>query len=146
MLNKLIQSFHSGAFAKLSDLLGQGSFKYLLIGVTSHAFTLWMEIVARNWLIWEMTGSIAAVGLVNFWRTIPILFFAIPAGVVADRINRKAILISTQVVILLVYLSILILLLLDTLEIWHVYSLFFLRGVMIAFNQPPRQALIPSLV
>ena len=66
MLNKLVQSFHSGAFASLSDLLGQGSFKYLLIGVTSHAFTLWMEIVARNWLIWEMTGSIAAVGLVNF--------------------------------------------------------------------------------
>ena len=146
MVNKLIQSFQSGAFGSLSDLLSQGSFKYLLIGVTSHAFTLWMEIVARNWLIWEMTGSVAAVGLVNFWRTIPILFLAVPAGVVADRINRKTILISTQVGILLVYLSILTLLLLDVLEILHVYSLFFLRGVMIAFNQPPRQALIPSLV
>ena len=78
MVNKLIQSFQSGAFGSLSDLLSQGSFKYLLIGVTSHAFTLWMEIVARNWLIWEMTGSVAAVGLVNFWRTIPILFLAVP--------------------------------------------------------------------
>jgi len=146
MLTKLTRFFQVGAFANLSELLSQGSFKYLLIGVTSHAFTLWMEIVARNWLIWEMTGSVAAVGLVNFWRTIPILFLAVPAGVLADRVNRKIILLSTQIGILFVYLSILALLLMDILEIWHVYSLFFLRGVMIAFNQPPRQALIPSLV
>ena len=88
MLTKITRFFQVGAFANLSELLSQGSFKYLLIGVTSHAFTVWMEIVARNWLIWEMTGSVAAVGLVNFWRTIPILFLAVPAGVMADRVNR----------------------------------------------------------
>ena len=128
MLTKIKRFFQVGAFANLSELLSQGSFKYLLIGVTSHAFTLWMEIVARNWLIWEMTGSVAAVGLVNFWRTIPILFLAVPAGVLADRVNRKIILLTTQIGILFVYLSILALLLMDILEIWHVYSLFFFEG------------------
>ena len=128
------------------EILREGPFKFLLIGVTSHAFTLWMEIVARNWLIWEMTGSIAAVGLVNFWRTIPVLFLAIPAGVIADRFDRRAILIITQIGILLVYGSIVFLLIMDLLSLMVVYGLFFLRGVMIAFNQPPRQALIPTLV
>ena len=121
-------------------------FRILWFGVSAHSFTLWMEIVARNWLVWELTGSAVALGYINFWRTIPVLFLAIPAGVVADRVNRKLILISTQFVILAVYGLLLALLVADVLEVWHAYALFFARGVAITFNQPPRQALIPSLV
>ena len=108
--------------------------------------TLWMEIVARNWLVWELTESLAAVGWVNFWRTIPVLFLAIPAGVLADRFSRKAILVFTQIGILIIYIILVILLLRDTLELWQVYTLFAARGAMIAFNQPGRQALIPAIV
>ena len=108
--------------------------------------TLWMEIVARNWLVWELTESLAAVGWVNFWRTIPVLFLAIPAGVFADRFSRKKILVFTQIGILIIYIILVILLLRDTLQLWQVYTLFAARGAMIAFNQPGRQALIPAIV
>ena len=108
--------------------------------------TLWMEIVARNWLVWELTESLAAVGWVNFWRTIPVLFLAIPAGVLADRFSRKKILVFTQIGILIIYIILVILLLRDTLQLWQVYTLFAARGAMIAFNQPGRQALIPAIV
>jgi hypothetical protein len=121
-------------------------FRILWFGVSAHSFTLWMEIVARNWLVYELTGSAVALGWINFWRTIPVLFLAIPAGVIADRVDRRLILISTQIVILAVYAMLLALLVIDSLELWHAYVLFFARGVAITFNQPPRQALIPSLV
>ena len=111
-----------------------------------HALTLWMEIVARSWLVWEITEDPVAVGWVNFWRTIPVLFLAIPAGVLADRVNRKTILVVTQVGILGIYVVLLVLLLQDSLELWHAYALFAGRGAMIAFNQPGRQALIPAIV
>ena len=111
-----------------------------------HALTLWMEIVARNWLVWEITEDLVAVGWVNFWRTIPVLFLAIPAGVLADRVNRKTILVVTQVGILGIYVALLLLLIQDQLELWHAYALFAGRGAMIAFNQPGRQALIPAIV
>ena len=121
-------------------------YRILWTGVSMHALTLWMEIVARNWLVWELTESTAAVAWVNFWRTIPILFLAIPAGVLTDRVNRKVILVSTQVAILLIYVTLLALILQDSLRLWQVYTLFALRGAAIAFNQPGRQALIPAIV
>ena len=135
-----------GALQAAVSSLENRDFRILWFGVSAHSFTLWMEIVARNWLVWELTGSAVALGLINFWRTIPVLFLAIPAGVLADRVDRKLILIATQFVILAVYGLLLALLLADLLEIWHAYALFFARGVAITFNQPPRQALIPSLV
>ncbi len=136
----------AGVLLSAVSSLENRDFRILWFGVSAHSFTLWMEIVARNWLVWELTGSAVALGLINFWRTIPVLFLAIPAGVVADRVNRKLILIVTQFVILAVYALLLGLLVADLLEIWHAYALFFARGVAITFNQPPRQALIPSLV
>ena len=134
------------ALKNAGGALENRDFRVLLVGVTGHSFTLWMEILARNWLVWELTGSPVALGLINFWRTIPVLFLAIPAGVVADRVDRKLILIVTQALILAVYGVLLVLLIVERLEIWHAYVLFALRGVAIAFNQPPRQALIPTLV
>ena len=121
-------------------------YRILWLGVTMHAVTLWMEIVARNWLVYEMTDSLIALGWVNFWRTIPVLFLAIPAGVLADRVSRKVILVTTQLGILVIYVVLVVMLLADTLQLWHTYALFAARGAMIAFNQPARQALIPAIV
>lgn len=135
-----------GALRNALAPLENRDFRILWFGVSAHSFTLWMEIVARNWLVYELTGSVVALGWINFWRTIPVLFLAIPAGVIADRVNRKLILLTTQVTILGVYGLLLVLLLADALELWHAYALFFARGVAITFNQPPRQALIPALV
>ncbi len=135
-----------GTFRNALGPLENRDFRILWFGVSAHSFTLWMEIVARNWLVYEMTGTVVALGWINFWRTIPVLFLAIPAGVIADRVNRKLILITTQIVILGVYGLLLLLLLTDALELWHAYALFFARGIAITFNQPPRQALIPALV
>ena len=121
-------------------------YRILWVGVSMHAVTLWMEIVARNWLVYEMTDSLVALGWVNFWRTIPVLFLAIPAGVLADRVSRKVILVTTQFGILVIYVILVLLLVADALQLWHTYALFAARGAMIAFNQPARQALIPAIV
>lgn len=122
------------------------NYRYLWLGSAGHALSLWMEIVARNWLVWELTGSGVAVALVNVFRTLPTLFLALPAGVVSDRVNRRVVLIVSQLANIAIYGLIGALLLLRMLELWHVYVLMFLRGVAISFNQPARQALMPTLV
>ena len=112
------------------------NFRYLWLGQISHAGALWMEQLARPVLIWELTGSGAHMGGVVAMRTLPQLFFGVWAGVVSDWFDRRRVLLIDKVGVLILNIIFAALIVTGNLEIWHIYLVSFLRGTMMAFDQP----------
>ncbi len=126
--------------------LGYSSYRYMWLGQLGHSAALWMEQVVRPLLILELTGSALQVGLVVSIRMIPQLIFGLIAGVIADRYNKRIVLMLSQAITMLMHLVLAILLLTGHIAVWHVYATAFISGASMAFNQPARQALVPRLV
>ena len=105
-----------------------------------------MNMVARGWLAFHLTGEASAIGLVMVAWGVPMAAFALIGGVVADRYNKRRTLLGTQSAQGLMGVAIAILLFADGLELWHLVASGFLQGTMFAFMGPTRQALLPLLV
>ncbi|MDA0269400.1 MAG: MFS transporter [Chloroflexi bacterium] len=132
-----------GMFASLA----YPAYRLLWAGQASHAFGIWMEQIARPWLVLEITGDNAAhVGGVVAMRTLPQLIFGLWAGVIADWFDRKTILVLTKGAALLLNLAFAIILLSGNMTLGLIYLMAFLRGSSMAFDQPARQTLIASIV
>lgn len=121
-------------------------YRYLWLGSLGASTSTWMEQVARPWLILELTGSAAALGLVLAARMVPLFLFGLLAGVVADRYDRRRILIICRSVTTSTHIATAVLIFSGVIQPWHVFALAFTTGTSMAFNQPARQALISSLV
>ena len=121
-------------------------FRLLWLGQISNAGAVWMEIIARPVLVYEITGSAAQVGGVVAMRTLPQLLFGVWAGVVSDWFDRKRVLLAAQLAALLINVAFAALIVSGRLELWHIYLTVFLRGTTMAFDQPARQSLVPSIV
>lgn len=106
----------------------------------------WMDQIALNWLIWQMTGSGAYLGLLAFCRAAPILFFTLIGGALADRVERRRLMQGTQTFAMFLALLLAALVLLDVVQVWHVLVIAALRGVFMSLNMPTRQALISDIV
>lgn len=131
-----------GTFASLA----YRDFTYLWLGQVTHAFALWLEQVARPLLVLALTGSATQLGLVILTRTIPAVVLGMLAGAVADNFNRRAVLLGTKVVVLGLSAVFALLVVTGWVEIWHIYLFSFLRGAAMAFDQPARRAMIPTIV
>lgn len=105
-----------------------------------------MEQVARGWLIYDMTGSPFLLGLIQATRAVPLLFFGVLGGVIADRFDRKRQLILAQLANMVLNLILAGLILSGQVQTWHVFVTAFLAGSVMAFQQPARQSMIPDLV
>jgi MFS family permease len=106
----------------------------------------WMDQIALNWLVYDITGSALALGVMNAVRMIPVLLFTLVGGVVADRWPRRRLLITTQSVAMLLALLLAIVVSTGIVQFWMVLMVAFGRGMMMSFNQPARQSLISDLV
>lgn len=105
-----------------------------------------MQFVALNWQIYLLTNSAFALGLIGLLRFIPILFFSLIGGSVADAHNRKFILTMTQIVLTLLSLLLAVLTITQTITATAMYVVTALSAAALAFDTPARQAFIPSLV
>ena len=121
-------------------------FRFLWFGQVGHAASLWMEQIVRPLLILQLTDSALMVGLVVAARMLPMLFFGLIAGVAADRLDRKRILLTTQWVTMSMHALMAVLVFTDVIQPWHVFATTFVSGSSMAFNQPSRQSLIPQMV
>jgi len=111
------------------------------------AFTgLHMGLVARGWLIWTMTGSELAIGVVSFAFGIPMLLFSVFGGAIADRMMKRNLLIATQAFQAVIALSVATLIATDRIEFWHLVTAAVCGGFLFVFHGPARQAIIPELV
>ncbi|MCH7970798.1 MAG: MFS transporter [Chloroflexi bacterium] len=122
------------------------NFRYLWFGQVLAATAMHADMVARAWLVWELTGSSTSVATVLVARALPMLVLGLFGGVAADMFNRRRLLMVIQVWTLLMHGTMAVLLLTDLLELWHVYVLAFGLGAGIAMNQPVRTSIIPNLV
>ena len=103
-------------------------------------------MVARPLLVLHLTDSAVHLGLVMAVRTIPSLLLGLLAGVVADNFNRRTVLLTTKVVVFCLGAVFAFIMVMGWIELWHVYVFTLVRGATMAFDQPARRAMIPSLV
>ncbi len=106
----------------------------------------WMQTVAQAWLVYRLTGSSVALGLVGFSSQIPVFLFATIGGTVADRYSRHRILVATQTISMILAFILAGLTLTGLVQIWHVYVLAALLGTVNAFDIPTRQAFVVDMV
>lgn len=116
------------------------------IGLVFTSSGMWMEQVITGWLVYTLTGSPLLVGLVNGLRALPFLVLGPLAGVAGDRMDRKKLLMWSQVIILGLYLCMAVILLLHLEQAWHIFAFSLITGVAWTLNQPIRQAVVPTLV
>jgi MFS family permease len=105
-----------------------------------------MQNVALAWLVLELSGSPIAVGALAFWRFVPFTVFGLVAGVLADRVDSRRLVMATQASAMLVSLALAVVTLTGTATLPIVYALAALGGVTLAFDAPGRQSLTFQMV
>lgn len=121
-------------------------FRLQWAGACTSSIGTWMQKVAQSWLVYEMSGSAFVLGLDATLGEIPILLFSMVGGVVADRMDRRRLLIMSQVVQLVCAFALAFLLWMGMTVWWPILVLSFTVGCAQAFGGPAYQAMIPSLV
>jgi MFS family permease len=106
----------------------------------------WMQQIALQWLVYRTTGSAAMLGLVAFANQAPILFIAPFSGVLADRLDRRKLLIATQSFASVQALLLAVLVLSDAFETWHLVAMAFLFGIVAGLDTPVRHSLFVTMV
>jgi MFS family permease len=106
----------------------------------------WMQRVAEMWLIVQLTGSGVSVGLTAGLQFLPVLLLGAWGGLVADRFDKRRLLMVTQAAMALPALTLWILYERGTVAVWMVYALVFARGLVNAFDNPARQSFVVELV
>jgi len=106
----------------------------------------WMQNVAQAWLVYRLTGSSVLLGLASFSSQIPVFLMAPVGGIVADRFPRRRVVIGTQTAAMLLALVLAALTLTGVVQIWHIFVLSALLGVVNAFDIPARQAFFVEMV
>jgi len=115
-------------------------------GACTSSIGTWMQIVAQGWLIYRLSHSAFLLALDQFLGGIPIFLFSLLGGVVADRIERRRILLMSQYVQMASATLLTILVTGGVVHVWHILCLSFVSGLAQAFGGPAYQALIPTLV
>jgi len=105
----------------------------------------WMQQTAQAWVVWQLTHSATALGVVAFFSQIPFFLFGPWVGVVSDRYDRRRILLVTQVLIMACAFILAFLVESSLLRLWHVYALAFFLGVVSAFDVTAEQAFIADI-
>ena len=105
-----------------------------------------MQTVAQSWLVYRLTGSAGLLGLVGFAGQIPVFLLAPFGGAVADARGRHPILLATQIPSMLLALALAAVTLAGRVQVWHVFAIAALVGIVNAFDIPARQAFIADMV
>lgn len=106
----------------------------------------WMQSVAQAWLVYRLTHSAVLLGLVGFAGQIPVFLLAALGGTVADRRNRRTLLIVTQTCSMLLAFTLAALTLAGWVQVWHIFVLAVLLGMVNAFDIPGRQSFVIEMV
>jgi MFS family permease len=106
----------------------------------------WMQIIAQGWLVLQLTGSATALGAVTALQTLPTLLLGPYGGVIADRVDKRRLLIGTKTAMGFCALALGLLVTTGTVQLWHVYAMALLLGFANCFESPARQAFVLEMV
>jgi len=121
-------------------------FRLLWFGQAATGMAMWMDQVARGWLMYELTNSPVQLGLVQGIQAIPMLVLSPIAGSAADRYSRKQQVMVSQVLAGVMYAVLALLILSGQIQPWHVYITAFGMAMVQVFHQPARAAMIADAV
>jgi MFS family permease len=106
----------------------------------------WMEQTLTTWLLYEITGSPLLLGLNGLIRALPIFAFGLLAGTIADRVDRRKLLLLIQSVWALTSLALGFVVATGRVEAWHIYAVGFVNATLGTFDAPARRAMYLTLV
>jgi predicted MFS family arabinose efflux permease len=136
----------TSTFRRVFKAFHYRDFRLMWMGACMSSIGTWMQIVAQGWLIYRLSHSAFLLALDQFLAGIPIFLFSLIGGVVADRTERRKILLISQYIQMASAATLTILVALGLTHVWPILCLSFLSGLAQAFGGPAYQALIPTLV
>jgi predicted MFS family arabinose efflux permease len=136
----------TSTFRRVFKAFQYRDFRLMWFGACTSSIGTWMQIVAQGWLIYRLSHSAFLLALDQFLGGIPIFLFSLIGGVVADRIERRKILLVSQYMQMGSAALLTILVTTGVVHVWHILCLSFVSGLAQAFGGPAYQALIPTLV
>lgn len=122
------------------------NYKLFFAGQLISLIGTWMDQVAESWLVYRLTGSALLLGTVAFAGQIPVFLLAPLGGALADRVDRRKILVATQSSMMVLTFALAFLTLSHRIQVWHIISLAALTGVVNAVDLPARQAFVADMV
>jgi predicted MFS family arabinose efflux permease len=136
----------AGNFPRIVRALANPNFRLFWAGNFLSNIGTWMQNVALGWLVLVLTNSAFWLGVAGFAGSIPFLFVTLFGGVVADRVNKRRLLLVTQTIQMLLAFLLAALAWWKIVTVWEVVAIAFVNGIAMAMNQPSYQALVPQLV
>lgn len=134
MLRRVFKAFH------------YRDFRLLWFGACTSSIGTWMQSVAQSWVVLAISGSAFWLGVDGFLGQIPIVLFSLIGGVIADRIERRRVLLGSQYVQMTCAFLLTLLFAFKLVQVWQILTLSFVVGCAQSFGGPAYSALVPSLV
>jgi MFS family permease len=122
------------------------NYKLFFFGQLVSVSGTWMQQVAQDWLVLKLSDSGTAVGITTGLQFLPMLLFGMVGGIIADRRDKRRVLLATQTTAGLIALAMGVLVMSGHVALWHVYLLAFLLGCVTAVDNPTRQAFVTEMV
>jgi predicted MFS family arabinose efflux permease len=142
----ILVSEPAGFLSRIFQPFRYRDFSLMWGGAFTSTVGTWMQQVAQSWLVLQLTNSSFYLGLVGFLADLPFLLFSLVGGVVADRADRRKLLLGSQYTQMTSAFILTALVMADRVHIWHILALVFISGTGQSFGGPAYQALIPGLV
>ncbi|MBI1934981.1 MFS transporter [Candidatus Woesearchaeota archaeon] len=125
--------------------LGMRNFRIYVSGQALSMVGTWMQMTAQSWVVWELTHSELKLGIVAMLGFIPFVILGPWSGVWADIVNRRKLLIGTQVAAMILAIIFAVLVQTHSIQIWHIYLLSILLGIVNTLDMPAQSAFIGDL-
>lgn len=137
-----VSSFKIGPFSSFSST----NYRWFWLSGFAAGFTMQMRQISRGWLVYRMSQSPLALALTMASFGVPMTFFSPVGGALADRLPKRTLIFVSNMLSGLSSLVVAILITQNLIQLWHLFAIGFLDGILNAFNMPSRQGIIPSLV
>jgi MFS family permease len=134
--------FRFKIFASLHHL----DYRYLWTGTLMMSAGQWIQQVTLGWLLYDLTGNSMLLGALNGLRALPFLVTGPMAGVAADRMDRRKLLLQTQWVLIITAVLMGALVASPFLHVWHIFVFTLITGVAWTITEPVRMSMIPNVV
>ncbi|UFS68794.1 MFS transporter [Geomonas sp. RF6] len=135
-----------GRWQLLLRALRYRNYRLFFLGQSVSLVGTWMQQVAMSWLVYRLTGSAVLLGVIGFVGQLPTFLFAPFAGVLADRWDRRELVLCTQALAMLQAAILALIVVTGMVEVWHVIALASFLGVISAFDVPVRQSFVIDMV
>lgn len=127
-------------------VLRPGSFRRYIIGSSISDTGTWMQVMAQGYVMSTLTNKALLLGMANLAAGLPMLLLTMVGGSVADRFDKRKILLTTQYIQIALAISIGFLILNGKIQIWHILAFAVILGISNSFEMPTLNAFVPELV